>query len=138
MEELRLWLPSIVASLMFVLNIWLALRAARKSELDTLRAERGAIVKDMKDWVTALQEDLKSKAGRSWVENIAQLASSAESRLQRLEADIDHLPTKEQFHQLHIAVETLSGDVRVMGATLKTTAEVTRRVDDYLLHEKRQ
>jgi len=57
----------------------------------------------------------------------------AESRLAKVEGELQHLPTKEGQHQLEIAMERLAGDMKTMTEAMKGTRSTVNRMEVVLL-----
>lgn len=66
----------------------------------------------------------------------------AESRMLRLEADMEHMPDRDQAHQaqqqvhrLELAIEKLTGKMETLDERLKPVAATTARLQNYLMEQ---
>jgi hypothetical protein len=50
-----------------------------------------------------------------------------------LEAQMEHVPSKESVHRLEIAITELAGDMKSLAEVIKGAAHAARRVEEYLL-----
>lgn len=57
-------------------------------------------------------------------------------RIQALEGDFKHLPSKDDIHTLVLAVEIIKGELGKMGATYDGVNRTVRRIEDYLMEER--
>lgn len=57
-------------------------------------------------------------------------------RIQALEGDFKHLPSKDDIHSLVLAVEIIKGELGKMGATYDGVNRTVRRIEDFLLEER--
>ena len=57
-------------------------------------------------------------------------------RIQALEGDFKHLPSKDDIHALVLAVEIIKGELGKMGATYDGVNRTVRRIEEYLLEER--
>lgn len=57
-------------------------------------------------------------------------------RIQALEGDFKHLPSKDDIHGLMLAVEIIKGELGKMGATYDGVNRTVRRIEDFLLEER--
>lgn len=57
-------------------------------------------------------------------------------RIQTVEADMKHVPTKSEAQDLRIAVTRLQGQVEHLDHTMGTLAHTVRRIDDFLRESK--
>lgn len=59
--------------------------------------------------------------------------NQVESRLERLEADVEHLPTREEFHKMEIAMTRLDGRMETIDQRTSATGRAVGRIEDFLL-----
>lgn len=82
-----------------------------------------------------------------WVTSPAKAAAAAaaavntrvdhiESRLLKVETELEHLPDTETFHQLALAVSDMRGDIKALTERLTSVAAVSARLEQWL-DEKR-
>lgn len=60
-------------------------------------------------------------------------ADETESRLTRLEATTEHLPTREAFHALTLQVERQGAMIEAMRDTQKATAAGVSRIEEFMI-----
>lgn len=100
-------------------TVLLARGRAHKSEIGRLRAE------------------IACKADAVKMERHEAKLTEHDRRIQSLESELPHLPTREQVHSIEIDMGALKGDVQLIGQALATNTEIARRVENYLLEAKR-
>lgn len=125
MEQVRLWLPIAIAVISLAWTIRMQIAGARKADQDKLEKR-----------LDTMASELSAKAGRPWVEGLQVQVQDLSPRVQKLEIESAFLPTSSQFHQLALDVQRMKGDLNVIGETLKTNMEISRRVQDYLMEPK--
>lgn len=74
--------------------------------------------------------------GTGKIEGIMTDLKTHDRRIQSLEGDQRHLPTKEDLHELTLAVAAFEGRLEAQGATLESLARTVRRIDDHLRTQK--
>lgn len=90
-------------------------------------------------------EDLSTRLSAT-ADAVSERFQKAESRLLRVEADIQHLPSREQAHDLQIAIERLAGrmetlDERLTGRMdtlderIKPIAATSARIQNFLMEQ---
>ncbi|MBX9701365.1 MAG: DUF2730 domain-containing protein [Acetobacteraceae bacterium] len=84
---------------------------------------------------------IKDRASAADVHAIEARLDTQETRLRAIEASIDHLPTKDQVHNLHLLLTGIGGDVKVTATRIQdldtTIGGLTRRVELIDEHLKR-
>ena len=63
--------------------------------------------------------------------------NALEVRLARVETRLEQVPGAEAVHKIEVAVSALEGDLKKISATVEPIARSTRRIEDYLLNERR-
>ena len=58
-------------------------------------------------------------------------------RLASIEAKLEQMPRAESVHELRVDVARIEGALAVIGERLKPVAQVTERLQDWLLENKR-
>lgn len=53
-------------------------------------------------------------------------------RVQKIENELEHLPSKEDVHELKLAIERLNGVVAKLGGDMQTISRTVDRIDNYL------
>lgn len=61
-----------------------------------------------------------------------------ESRVQRVEATIEHLPDRDSAHRLELAVEKLNGRIETLDERLKPVAAIADRMQEILLEQAKR
>ena len=61
---------------------------------------------------------------------------AAESRIAKVEGELEHLPTKEGQHRLELAMAELVGDMKQMAEALKGTRSTVDRMETVLMDTK--
>lgn len=110
MEELRAWLPPLIAAAALLWTLVSAARSARRSEVDELSTKI--------DVLNAAQAEVKS-------------------RLATAEMAIRHLPDKDSSHRLEMAIARLEGRMETMDERLKPVAIMAARVQERMFEEQR-
>ena len=62
---------------------------------------------------------------------------AVEQRVAHLETEVPHLPDKDSFHRVEIAIERLEGKLSAMDERLKPVLASVNRVQDHLMDGKR-
>lgn len=117
MEELRLWLPSLIATAALLWTVISAMRGARRSEVAGIDGRLSAAEKQL-------------------VEHDGRLA--AQSQL------LAGMPGRDDLHDVRLVLSELRGDMKEMRATQVAAAELHRRqeivvdrVEQFLIQGKR-
>ncbi len=58
-------------------------------------------------------------------------------RVQKIENELEHLPSKEDVHELKLAIEKLNGVVGKLSGDMQTLSRTVDRIDAYLREETR-
>ncbi len=74
---------------------------------------------------------------RKDIDDIRSREDGHETRLARIEASIEQMPRAESVHELRVDVARIEGSLAVIGERLKPVAQVTERLQDWLLENKR-
>lgn len=80
--------------------------------------------------MTAL-DAYKAEANAAFAKGGADYAT-LDRRVQKLEDALPHMPDREDFHKLELAMEKLVGTVNVLAQKVDTNEAVVLRVDEYL------
>ncbi len=70
------------------------------------------------------------------LDKLEETAKKHDRRIQTVEAEIKHLPTKESVHQLQVDLTDMKGQMMSMAKTSEATERATRRVEEFLLRER--
>lgn len=57
-------------------------------------------------------------------------------RIQTVENEQRHMPTKEDMHELTVSITALAGELKTQSTELDSVARTVRRIDDYLRNAK--
>lgn len=57
-------------------------------------------------------------------------------RIQTVESEQRHLPSKEDLHELNVAITSLAGDLKTQSTELESVSRTVRRIDDHLRNAK--
>lgn len=57
-------------------------------------------------------------------------------RIQTVEGELKHLPSKESVYQLQVALTEMKGQITSMAKSSEATERATRRVEEFLLSRK--
>lgn len=101
---------------MFLLALYMYRAGARKEETATLSHRIDAVAGDLAEHKTH---------GQASRQNIS-------DRLSQVESTLETMPRQATVHELALNVESMRGDIREQGATLKAVAATASRIDDYL------
>ncbi len=110
MEELRAWLPPLIAAAALFWTLISAARGARRSEVDKLGAEIELLKVDQAD---------------------------TKSRVATAELQIRSLPDKDSSHRLEMAITRLEGRLETMDEKLKPVAIMAERANNIISLERR-
>lgn len=61
-----------------------------------------------------------------------------ESRIQSVEATVEHLPDRDSAHRLELAVEKLNGRIETLDERLKPVAAIADRMQEILLEQAKR
>lgn len=85
--------------------------------------------------IKALDDKLVGKADAAPVLNLADRVDRLEDRSTKIEAELQHLPNKDQTHRLEVAVENIEGQVNTLAASMKPIAAMASRIQDVLIDQ---
>ncbi|ADZ70104.1 DUF2730 family protein [Polymorphum gilvum] len=84
-------------------------------------------------WLTA-----RSRANSDTINSHERKLREHDRRLQKVENEVDHLPTKDDFNELSLKLERSNGLLGKIEAEYKGLHEAVRRIEKYLLSGKGQ
>ncbi|MFD1330244.1 DUF2730 family protein [Mycoplana ramosa] len=58
-------------------------------------------------------------------------------RIQRIEDELKHLPSKDQVNDIKLAMSDLKGTVAVLGESMASVSRTVHRLEDYLKERER-
>lgn len=112
-ELVRLWLPIALSAATFSFLLYDRRRAAWRSELAPIERRLSEVEGD--------------------TVRVEETARDALRKVDQLERDMQHLPTKDQVQNLQLKVTELAGDMKAQNETLKAVSATSSRVETYLL-----
>lgn len=97
-----------------------------------------AVAGHIKNWMSSGEKKLTEKQGeQAKTQGVHERKlTEHDRRIQALEGEFKHLPSKEDIHALTLAVETMKGELGKMGATYDGVNRTVRRIEEYLLEER--
>lgn len=69
-------------------------------------------------------------------ESVAERMDTFDKRLARVESDIEHLPTREEFHEMELTVARLDQRVVAIDRNTESTSRAVGRIEDFLISMK--
>lgn len=96
-----------------------------------------AVAGHIKNWMSSGEKKLTEKQGeQAKTQGVHERKlTEHDRRIQALEGDFRHLPSKEDIHALTLAVETVKGELGKMEATYAGVSRSVIRIEQYLLKE---
>lgn len=85
------------------------------------------------DRVTDLEKALSVKAGADAVRGLTQRVDHIEVRTTTIEADMRHLPNREQTHAMELTLKEVQGQLALLNERMIPVANTNARLQDYLL-----
>ena len=82
-------------------------------------------------WITA-----RSKVNAEHLKRVDESLKAHDRRIQTLESELEHRPSKDSHHQLELTMRELQGDVKLMAANIESVTRTTRRMEEFLMGEK--
>tara|TARA_R110002124_G_scaffold70348_2_gene188974 strand:+ start:467 stop:865 length:399 start_codon:yes stop_codon:yes gene_type:complete len=70
-------------------------------------------------------------------EGVVKQLEQVDKRLSRVENDLDHMPTNEDFHKMDMKFEQMRGRMMSIERTAESTGRAVGRIEDFLLSMKR-
>lgn len=61
-----------------------------------------------------------------------------DKRLSRVEADIEHLPQREEMHEMNMAMAVLQERINGIEQTTAATGRAVGRIEDYMINSSRK
>lgn len=123
-EYLRLWAALVISIGSLVWMVWWSVTMTRKSAAKAEQDKIGAELASLKD---AVAKDERADADAF---------GAVEKRLQRVEDELRHIPTKADFHKLEMSLGEMKSDVREMSASIRPVMSSIERINDYLMGAK--
>lgn len=103
---------------------------------------------ELKTWV-AIVIGVVSLAGTAWtflshrsrdnsskLEELQGRMSETEASVRSLAREMEHLPSKEQVHQLELNMTELRGAVKTIGESVRSLRHTTESIDGFLRNNK--
>jgi len=82
-------------------------------------------------WMTA-----RSKVNAEHLKAVDGGMKEHDRRIQNLESEIQHMPSKDSQHKLELSIAQMSGEMKTMSANMDSMTRTTRRMEEYLLGPK--
>lgn len=79
----------------------------------------------------------RSKAARSEIDELATRIDETSRRVEKMETELVHLPTKEQVHRLEVSLAQIEGTSKTQAEIQKSMQGTLTRVESFLLTERR-
>lgn len=76
-----------------------------------------------------------SKANTKRLEDIDTRLNRHAERLGTIEQEVKHLPDVNSVHELQLSLVTMSGDIKAMAQTTRTTSESVKRLEEWALKQ---
>lgn len=70
------------------------------------------------------------------IDHIGQRVDKFDARLARVESDIEHLPTREEFHKVQLAMATMQQRIVGIERTTEATGRAVGRIEDFMISMK--
>jgi heme exporter protein D len=86
--------------------------------------------------VTSIVASLRQR-NRTEIDQIAKRVDTVETRVTRVESELEHLPDKDTAHRMEMAIARLEGRLEVMDERLKPVAAMASRMQDAMIEERR-
>lgn len=91
-----------------------------------------AIVGHLNRWASSGEEALRSKQASQESKLV-----DHDRRIQSIEGELKHLPTKDQVNDLKLAISELGGAVSTMKETVTSVQRTVHRIDDWLREDSK-
>ncbi|MDD7908547.1 DUF2730 family protein [Pseudovibrio exalbescens] len=78
----------------------------------------------------------RSKDNSTKLEELQDRVSETEASVKSLARELEHLPSKEQVHQLELNMMEMGGSVKAMNESIRSLRHLTEGIDDYLRQNK--
>ena len=111
---------------------WGPLLISLVSVLYAIGSARG---KAASERVSTVETKVEEKASTDAVTRLAGKVDSLEDRCSRLEGEMRHLPSREQTHELALALKEMKGELGVLTEKLKPISHTTERLQEFLIDE---
>lgn len=111
-EFINRWLGSFALIIGIVNALWLWLR----SPMRRAEARIDEVEDEVEDELKALKDNDKGH----------------DRRIQALEGEMNHRPTKDDLNAINVAVVKIEGQIDTLTETLGSVARTVRRIDDHL------
>ncbi|MBB5987417.1 DUF2730 family protein [Sphingobium lignivorans] len=89
------------------------------------------IINTIAVWMQWGRRELTTK-----VEGIRETLDEQDGRIQAIESELKHLPSKQDVHDLKISVTEMSGKLGAFDTELGSVGRTVRRIEDHLLGTK--
>ena len=120
-ELLRVWIAALLLLIQLCWTIYWGVTIARKS---AAKSEQDKLAEKLKTIEDAILKDERADGA---------LFTKMEGRLQRVEDELKHMPSQEQFHEIQLSVRDIKADFRELAANLKPISASIERIDNFLM-----
>lgn len=79
-------------------------------------------------WITA-----RSKVNSEHLKAVDGAMKGHDRRIQNLESEIQHMPSKDSQHKLELSIAQMSGEMKTMSANMDSMTRTTRRMEEFLM-----
>lgn len=113
---------------------WLGPLVAAASFIFMVMSARG---KATNDRVAAIEAKLETKGSGETLGLLVGKVDLAEDRISRLEGTIETLPSRDQTHELALALREMKGELGILTEKLRPISHTTERLQEFLIDEAR-
>jgi hypothetical protein len=71
------------------------------------------------------------------IDQMGKRLDGVDTRVTRIESELEHLPDKDTAHRMEMAIARLEGRLEVMDERLKPVAAMASRMQDAMIEERR-
>lgn len=90
-----------------------------------------ALATTLYNWLTS-----SSRHNEESIEKHGDRLSELESKVTKIDSEMQHMPDKTSQHRLELAMTEMAGETKLMAEALSTTTRTVRRMEDFLLNNK--
>ncbi len=122
-ELLRTWAAAFLMLISVGWTIYWSLTISRKA---AVKAEQDRLADELAKLKNAISTDEKADSAQF---------TEVKSRLQKVEEDIKHLPTKEQVHSLELTMRDMNGSMQALRTEIRPLSASVERIDNFLMRQ---
>lgn len=90
----------------------------------------GGLVLRQKGWILP---DKTSAVSDTAIKELSEKVGAIDHRLRQVETDVEHLPTREELHSLHLQMVAMDGKIAGVDRTATATGHAVRRSEDHFI-----